>query len=123
MGRIIRSAPFLPIVQTGGRQYQGYGGTVMLADEIRKGEPSNVGFKVRVPEKSEKYIKKMDNMTDRISDMCVPQIFPDLGVDTVEGKSLIIVEIYPGVNRPYYKEARKRSGHIHKSLGDLQTCG
>lgn len=55
MGRIIRSAPFLPIVQTGGRQYRGYGGTVMLADEIRKGEPSNIGFKVRVPEKEWAY--------------------------------------------------------------------
>ena len=40
--------------------------------------------------------KIMDNITNTISDMCCPQIFPNIGVDTIDGKSVIVVEIYPG---------------------------
>lgn len=46
--------------------------------------------------------KIMDNITNTISDMCYPQIFPNIGVDTVDGKSIIVIEIYPGASRPYY---------------------
>ncbi len=49
--------------------------------------------------------KIMDNITNTISDMCCPQIFPSIGVDTLEGKSVIVVEVYPGANRPYYMKA------------------
>ncbi len=46
--------------------------------------------------------KIIDNITNTISDMCYPQIFPNIGVDTIKGKSVIVIEIYPGANRPYY---------------------
>lgn len=46
--------------------------------------------------------KIMDNITNTISDMCYPQIFPNIGVDTIDGKSIIVIEIYPGASRPYY---------------------
>lgn len=46
--------------------------------------------------------KIIDNITNTISDMCYPQIFPNIGVNTIEGKSVIVIEIYPGANRPYY---------------------
>lgn len=53
----------------------------------------------------------MDNITNTISDMCYPQIFPNMGVDTIEGKSVIVVEIYPGASRPYYiKSLGKEAG-------------
>lgn len=55
--------------------------------------------------------KIMDNITNAISDMCCPQIFPNIQVDTLEGKSVIVVEIYPGANRPYYvKSLGKEAG-------------
>ena len=55
--------------------------------------------------------KIMDNITNTISDMCYPQIFPNIGVDTLDGKSVIVVEIYPGASRPYYiKSLGKESG-------------
>lgn len=44
----------------------------------------------------------MDNITNTISDMCYPQIFPNIGVDTIDGKSIIVIEIYPEASRPYY---------------------
>ena len=43
--------------------------------------------------------------------MCYPQIFPNIGVDTIDGKSVIVVEIYPGASRPYYiKSLGKEAG-------------
>ena len=55
--------------------------------------------------------KIMDNITNTISDMCYPQIFPNIGVDTIDGKSVIVVEIYPGASRPYYiKSLGKKAG-------------
>jgi predicted HTH transcriptional regulator len=46
--------------------------------------------------------KIIDNITNTISDMCHPQIFPNIGVNTIDGKSVIVINIYPGANRPYY---------------------
>lgn len=46
--------------------------------------------------------KIMDNITNTISDMCYPQIFPNIRVDTIDDKSIIVIEIYPGASRPYY---------------------
>lgn len=55
--------------------------------------------------------KIMNSITNTISDMCYPQIFPNIRADTLEGKSVIVVEIYPGADRPYYiKSFGKESG-------------
>lgn len=55
--------------------------------------------------------KIMDNITNTISDMCCPQIFPNISVETIDKKSIIVVEIYPGANRPYYiKSLGKEAG-------------
>ncbi len=44
----------------------------------------------------------MDKIVNAVSDMCVPQIIPDVTFQTVEGKCVVQIEIYPGQNRPYY---------------------
>lgn len=55
--------------------------------------------------------KIMDGITNTISDMCYPQIFPNIEVDTIDGKSVIAIEIYPGASRPYYiKSLGKEAG-------------
>ena len=55
--------------------------------------------------------KIIDNITNTISDMCCPQIFPNIGVNTIDGKSVIVINIYPGANRPYYiKSLGKETG-------------
>ena len=62
--------------------------------------------------------KMMDNITNTISDMCYPQIFPNIGVDTIEGKCVIVIEIYPGANRPYYmKSLGKETGTFIRVSG------
>ena len=69
----------------------------MLVDEIKFGESVNIEFKREVP-----------HITNTISDMCCPQIFPNIGVNTIEGKCVIVINIYPGANRPYL------SSHLEK---------
>lgn len=55
--------------------------------------------------------KIMDGITNTISDTCYPQIFPNIGVDTIDGKCVIVIEIYPGASRPYYvKSLGKEAG-------------
>lgn len=46
--------------------------------------------------------KMIDSITNTISDICYPQIFPNIAVDIIEDKCVIVIEIYPGANRPYY---------------------
>ena len=62
--------------------------------------------------------KLMDSITNTISDMCCPQIFPNIGFDTIEGKCVIVIEIYPGANRPYYiKKLGKENGIFIRVAG------
>lgn len=62
--------------------------------------------------------KIMDGITNTISDMCYPQIFPNIGIDTIEDKCLIVIEIYPGANRPYYiKSLGKEAGTFIRVSG------
>ncbi|MCM1214220.1 MAG: putative DNA binding domain-containing protein [Lachnospiraceae bacterium] len=70
------------------------GGKIMIGvDDLTKEvvgvDPSSV-FKI------------MDKIANAVSDMCVPQIVPDITFQTLEGKCIVQVEIYPGQNRPYY---------------------
>lgn len=44
----------------------------------------------------------MDKIANAISDMCAPQIIPDVTFRTIQGKCIVQIEIYPGQNRPYY---------------------
>lgn len=44
----------------------------------------------------------MDKIVNAVSDMCIPQIVPDVTFQTIEGKCIVQIEIYPGQNRPYY---------------------
>lgn len=108
----------------------------MTIDEIMAGESENTEFKVRRPEKSNKYMKsvvafangkggrivfgidddtrnvvgipkecvfqEMDAITNAISDSCEPAIVPDIYLQTIEGKTIIIVEISAGRQKPYY---------------------
>lgn len=46
--------------------------------------------------------KTMDAITNAISDSCEPRIRPDVTLQTVNNKTVIVVEILPGAMRPYY---------------------
>ena len=60
----------------------------------------------------------MDQIANAVSDGCEPQIIPDITFQTISGKCVVIVEIYPGANRPYYiKSAGKTHGTYVRVAG------
>lgn len=52
----------------------------------------------------------IDAITNAISDSCEPRIIPDITFQTIEDKTLIVVEIAPGRMRPYYIKSLGMSG-------------
>ena len=48
----------------------------------------------------------MDAIATAVSDSCMPQIIPDIEPQTVEGKTIIIVSVEAGKNRPYYLKSK-----------------
>lgn len=50
----------------------------------------------------EEVFQKMDAITNAVFDCCEPKITPSIGIQEIEGKAIIEVEILPGMQRPYY---------------------
>lgn len=46
--------------------------------------------------------KTIDAITNAISDSCEPAIRPEVAMQTVKDKTVIVVEVFPGAERPYY---------------------
>lgn len=60
----------------------------------------------------------IDAITNAISDSCEPTILPDITLQTVEDKTVIVVEIFPGKMRPYcIKSKGMVSGTYVRSAG------
>ena len=50
----------------------------------------------------EEVFQKMDAITNAIFDSCEPKITPNIAVQEIDGKLIIVVEIISGMQRPYY---------------------
>lgn len=50
----------------------------------------------------DKVFEKADSISNAIIDSCEPMIDFDIMYQTIDGKTLIIVQVYPGKKRPYY---------------------
>ena len=48
----------------------------------------------------------MDGIANAVSDSCVPQIIPDIEPQTIDGKTVIVVSVEVGKNRPYYLKSK-----------------
>lgn len=60
----------------------------------------------------------IDAITNAISDSCEPTILPDITLQTVEDKTVIVVEIFSGKMRPYYIKSKGMvSGTYVRSAG------
>lgn len=55
---------------------------------------------------TESIFQTIDAITNAISDSCEPTILPDITLQTVEDKTVIVVEIFPGKMRPYYIKSK-----------------
>lgn len=54
----------------------------------------------------ENIFKTMDAITNAISDACEPRIRPEVTLQTVDDKTVIVVEILPGAMPPYYMKSK-----------------
>ena len=54
----------------------------------------------------EEVFQKMDAITNAIFDSCEPKITPNVAIQEVEEKAIIVVEIIPGMQRPYYIQSQ-----------------
>lgn len=80
-----------------------YGGKVIFGVEDKTREIVGVD--------EEKAFQIMDSIANAISDSCEPAIIPDITLQTVENKKLIVVEIAASTQRPYYiKSLGKEKG-------------
>ena len=51
---------------------------------------------------NEELFVKMDAITNSIYDSCTPKIVPQVEIQEVEGKHIIVATIHPGMEKPYY---------------------
>lgn len=49
--------------------------------------------------------KLSDDISNMISDACTPQIEADIAIQTLEGKTVLVIEVVPGKFRPYFLKA------------------
>lgn len=54
----------------------------------------------------ENIFREMDAIAESISDSCEPTIVPDIYLQTIDDKSIIVVEVSVGRQRPYYLKSK-----------------
>ena len=83
----------------------GTGGKIIfgIADKTRE----IVGFS------KEDVFKTMDAIANAVSDSCEPAIIPDITLKTIDEKTVIVVEVSGGRQRPYYIKALGREGGVY----------
>ena len=59
----------------------------------------------------------MDSIANAVADGCEPQIIPDIAFQTIKEKCIVIVTIYPGMNRPYYLKKQGKQQGTYIRLG------
>lgn len=61
--------------------------------------------------------RMMDSIANAVSDSCEPQIIPDIAFQTIEDRCIVVVEIYPGANRPYFLKSVGKNGGTYIRVG------
>lgn len=92
-----------------------YGGKIIVGVEDATKEIVGVD--------EEKANQLMDSIANAISDSCEPAIIPDITLQTIDDKKLIVVEIAPSVQRPYYiKSLGKEKGVYIRVAGTTRPA-
>jgi len=61
----------------------------------------------------EEVFKAMDAIANAVSDSCEPAIIPDITLQTIDSKTVIVVEVSEGRQRPYYIKSQGRDGGVY----------
>ncbi len=72
----------------------------------------------------EQVIREIDVITNAIFESSEPQIIPNIMVQDIDGKTVIVVEIPPGMQRPYYiKSQGILDGTYIRMAGETRQAG
>ena len=74
------------------------GGKVILGIEDETGIVVGIG--------EQNPFRLSDSISNMIDDACVPQIYTDISPRTIDGKTILEIEVLPGRQRPYYLKSR-----------------
>jgi predicted HTH transcriptional regulator len=61
----------------------------------------------------EEVFKTMDAIANAVSDSCEPAILPDITLQTINSKTIIVVEVPEGRQRPYYIKSQGRDNGVY----------
>lgn len=83
----------------------GTGGRIIfgIADKTR--EVTGIG--------KEDVFKTMDSIANAVSDSCEPAIIPDITLQTIDGKTVIVMEVPQGRQRPYFIRSLGRENGVY----------
>lgn len=82
------------------------GGKVILGVEDETGIITGIGEQTP--------FKLSDSISNMIDDACFPQIYTDITPRSIEDKTILEIEVYPGKQRPYYlkRKGKEKSAYI-----------
>jgi ATP-dependent DNA helicase RecG len=58
-----------------------------------------------------------EKISSHIFDRCAPAIIPEIFIQAVEGKHLLVVEIFPGPQKPYYMKSQGKHKGTYGRIG------
>ena len=121
-----------------------------LLEDIARGEPYDLEFKLIPNEERIKYLKtvvafangrggrllfgvandrtvhgiandkvyaELDGITNSISDACSPRIPIDAGIENIDGKAVIVVDVFPGSRCPYFIKSEAEKDGVYIRVG------
>ena len=70
---------------------------------------------------NERIFAEMDGIVNSISDACAPKIPVDLGIENIDGKAVIVLDVLAGVHCPYYLKSKGNKDGVYVRVG-ATTC-
>lgn len=83
----------------------GSGGRIIFGIDDKTKEVTGFG--------KEEVFKIMDAIANAVSDSCEPAIIPDITLQTIDRKTIIVVEVSEGRQRPYYIKSQCRDKGVY----------
>ena len=66
----------------------------------------------------------MDSIANAVADSCMPQIIPNIELQTIGGRTIIVITVAPEANRPYYLKSKgKENGTYIRLAGTTRLAG
>lgn len=59
----------------------------------------------------------MDQITNLINDRCSPKIVPEIYINNIDGKQILVVEVFPSPEKPYYLLKNNKPEGVYIRIG------